>query len=300
MLGKLRNRKVYKYIMITAIMVLVISMVGCKNEKLVDEEIVAKVDGEAITKNELYDLMVEQYGTQALDSLIGEKIVNAELEKQKIEVSEEDIETELNKIKQYYESDQAFTEAMAYYGYTLDDIKKDVTMNIQIKRLLGPNITIGEEDISSYFEQNKTSFDQKEEVRARHILVKTEDQAKEIKEKISAGEDFAQLAKEHSTDEMTKESGGDLGFFGKGKMVKEFEEEAFGLGIGEISNPVKTDYGYHLIKVEEKKEAKEATLEEHKDEIKDILVEAKLPEVYQSWYQEKYDEYKIENYLIEE
>ncbi|MCQ4923641.1 peptidylprolyl isomerase [Tissierella carlieri] len=300
MLGKLRNRKVYKYIMITSIMVLVISMVGCKNEKLVDEEIVAKVDGEAITKNELYDLMVEQYGTQALDSLIGEKIVNAELEKQKIEVSEEDIETELNKIKQYYESDQAFTEAMAYYGYTLDDIKKDVTMNIQIKRLLGPNITIGEEDISSYFEQNKTSFDQKEEVRARHILVKTEDQAKEIKEKISAGEDFAQLAKEHSTDEMTKESGGDLGFFGKGKMVKEFEEEAFGLGIGEISNPVKTDYGYHIIKVEEKKEAKEATLEEHKDEIKDILVEAKLPEVYQNWYQEKYDEYKIENYLIEE
>ncbi|MBU5314606.1 peptidylprolyl isomerase [Tissierella carlieri] len=300
MLGKLRNRKVYKYIMITAIMVLVISMVGCKNEKLVDEEIVAKVDGEAITKNELYDLMVEQYGTQALDSLIGEKIVNAELEKQKIEVSEEDIETELNKIKQYYESDQAFTEAMAYYGYTLDDIKKDVTMNIQIKRLLGPNITIGEEDISSYFEQNKTSFDQKEEVRARHILVKTEDQAKEIKEKISAGEDFAQLAKEHSTDEMTKESGGDLGFFGKGKMVKEFEEEAFGLGIGEISNPVKTDYGYHIIKVEEKKEAKEATLEEHKDEIKDILVEAKLPEVYQNWYQEKYDEYKIDNYLIEE
>ncbi|MDU5081578.1 peptidylprolyl isomerase [uncultured Tissierella sp.] len=300
MLGKLRNRKVYKYIMITAIMVLVISMVGCKNEKLVDEEIVAKVDGEAITKNELYDLMVEQYGTQALDSLIGEKIVNAELEKQKIEVSEEDIETELNKIKQYYESDQAFTEAMAYYGYTLDDIKKDVTMNIQIKRLLGPNITIGEEDISSYFEQNKTSFDQKEEVRARHILVKTEDQAKEIKEKISAGEDFAQLAKEHSTDEMTKESGGDLGFFGKGKMVKEFEEEAFGLRIGEISNPVKTDYGYHIIKVEEKKEAKEATLEEHKDEIKDILVEAKLPEVYQNWYQEKYDEYKIENYLIEE
>jgi foldase protein PrsA len=99
---------------------------------------------------------------------------------------------------------------------------------------------------------------------------------------------------------MTKESGGDLGFFGKGKMVKEFEEEAFGLGIGEISNPVKTDYGYHIIKVEEKKEAKEATLEEHKDEIKDILVEAKLPEVYQNWYQEKYDEYKIENYLIEE
>lgn len=286
--------------MITSIMVLVISMVGCKNEKSVDEEIVAKVNGEAITKNELYNLMVEQYGTQALDSLIGEKIINAELEKQKIEVSEGDIEAELNKIKQYYESDQAFTEAMAYYGYTLDDIKKDITMNVQIERLLGPNITIGEEDISSYFEQNKTSFDQKEEVRARHILVKTEEQAKEIKEKISAGEDFAQLAKEHSTDEMTKESGGDLGFFGKGKMVKEFEEEAFGLGIGEISNPVKTDYGYHIIKVEEKKEAKEATLEEHKDEIKDILVEAKLPEVYQNWYQEKYDEYKIDNYLIEE
>mgnify|MGYP000365304821 FL=1 len=83
-------------------------------------------------------------------------------------------------------------------------------------------------------------------------------------------------------------------------MVASFEEAAFSLGVGEISDPVKSDYGYHIIKVEDKKEAKEANYEESKEKIKDIILEDKLPEAYQAWYQKKLNEYEVTNYLKEE
>jgi len=82
-------------------------------------------------------------------------------------------------------------------------------------------------------------------------------------------------------------------------MVASFEEAAFSLEIGEVSEPVKSDFGYHIIKVEDKKEAKEANYEESKEKIKDIILEDKLPEAYQNWYQEKLNEYEVTNYLKE-
>jgi parvulin-like peptidyl-prolyl isomerase len=90
------------------------------------------------------------------------------------------------------------------------------------------------------------------EVRASHILVENESKANELKKQIDGGYDFARVAKKHSKCP-SRESGGDLGFFGKGMMVKEFEDAAFSLDIGQVSEPVKTQFGYHLILVTEKK-----------------------------------------------
>lgn len=293
MLRKTMNRGTGKYIILGILMLLVISMVGCTKG-----EVVAKVNNESITKDELYDAMVKQYGVESLEALISDKIVKLEVEKQKIKVSDEEIESQINEIKEYYGGEEAFNQAISYYGITLDDIKNDMRTNIEIKKLLEPSITISEEDIASFFEQNKTMLDQKEQVHARHILVDTKEEADEVKSKLSKGEDFNKLAEEYSLDTANKSSGGDLGFFGRGEMVSEFEEVAFSLKPGDISEPVKTDFGYHIIKVEEKKEAKEATLEEHKEEIRSNLVDQKIPEAYQTWYQEKLSEYKVDNYLI--
>lgn len=295
MISKLFKIKTNKIIVLFICILLVISVTACKSEE--SEEIVAKVNDIVITKDELYNLLVEQYGTQALDSLIGEKIVQLEIEKQKIEISDEEVETELNGIMEYYGGEKAFNEIMNYQGYTLDDMKDSITMNMQIKRLLEPTISISEEEIVNFFEQNKAYLDQKEQVKARHILVETEEQAKEIKGKIASGENFEELAKEYSMDDLSKELGGDLGFFGRGEMVPSFEEAAFSLDIGEVSNPIKSNYGYHIIMVDDKKQASEAKLEDHRDNIKNALIEEKMPEAYHEWYENKYKEYKVINNL---
>ena len=152
----------------------------------------------------------------------------------------------------------------------------------------------------SYFEENKDSLGQAEQVEASHILVEDKATAEKVLKKLKNGGDFAELAKEYSTDEGSAANGGSLGYFGKGEMVAEFEDVAFKLEVGKISEPVKTEYGYHIIKVTNKKEAKEATLKDSKEQIKETLLTEKLQTEYATWLQKKEEEYKITNKLEEE
>lgn len=142
------------------------------------------------------------------------------------------------------------------------------------------DITVDDEQIKDYYEANMEKFKQPEQVKASHILLKVEDPKKEeevkkkahdIYKKLKEGKDFSKLASQYSQDPGSKDKGGDLGYFERGKMVKEFEEVAFTLNPGEISEPVKTQFGYHIIKVEDKKPEGTKTLEEAKEEIIKIL-----------------------------
>jgi peptidyl-prolyl cis-trans isomerase C len=135
--------------------------------------------------------------------------------------------------------------------------------------------SVPDSEAKGLYDERVKGLPKQEEVRARHILVKTEDEAKNIRKELEDGGDFAALAVKHSQDRGGQD-GGDLGYFTRGQMVKPFEDAAFALEAGKLSDPVKSDFGWHIIKVEHKRESQPPAFEDVKDQIKTSLIQAKL------------------------
>lgn len=157
----------------------------------------------------------------------------------------------------------------AAFKEKLDQIKQQLVQQTFIENIIKQKVT--DASISSEYEKLKKELSGKEEVKASHILVETEEKAKEVKSKLDKGEKFENLAKQYSTDEGSKANGGELGFFSKGQLVPEFENTAFSMKKGEVSAPVKTQFGWHVIKLDEKRAMKVPTLEESKPSIQNKL-----------------------------
>lgn len=258
-------------------------------------ETIATVGGTKITKDDLYQSLVEMYGPDATESLIADQIVEKEAAKEKVTVTDKEIQEELDATIESYGGEEAYTSALESSGMTEKDMKKDIKVYLQTVKLIESRVTITDEEIETYFNENKETFATAAQVEASHILVDDEATAKEVAAKLADGGDFAELAKEYSTDTASAENGGVLGYFGAGEMAEAFEKAAFAMKVGEISEPVKTDYGYHIIKVTGKKDAKEANLEDSTAEIKETLKQERLSGAYTEWLEEKKKEYDIYN-----
>ncbi len=137
---------------------------------------------------------------------------------------------------------------------------------------------VSDDDVKAEYDKAIKELKGKEEVRARHILVDSEDKAKALKKKIDAGADFEKLASENSTDPGSKAKGGDLGYFTEEKMVPEFGKAVFALKKGKISGPVKSPFGWHIIKVEDRRKVKAPTFTDSKEALKSKLAESRLNE----------------------
>nr|WP_257792016.1 peptidylprolyl isomerase [Anoxybacter fermentans] len=161
---------------------------------------------------------------------------------------------------------------------------------------LGQDLTVTEEEMMEYYEKNIRRFTEEEQVRASHILVETKEEALEILDKINNGEDFADLARKYSNCP-SSDRGGDLGFFGRGRMVYEFEKAAFSTEVGEITGPVETEFGWHIIKVTDKKEAIVHPYEEVKEEIYETLLIKKKNNAAVALLRQKWEEADIEYYV---
>ncbi|WJE16281.1 peptidylprolyl isomerase [Halobacillus sp. ACCC02827] len=278
-------------LVVVALCILLSVNVGAK------QEAVATVDGEEISKDDLYELLVSQYGDDALDSLVTSKIVEMEAEKNDIQVDQDKMKEEMETYYDQYGSKDDFLSALNENGVSLEDFQADLEEYLTLEKLLKDRVSITDEEKETYFEENKDSFNQPEQVTARHILTETKEEAQTVLDKYNDGEKFADLAEEYSTDEATKDSGGDLGMFGKGEMVDAFDDAAFSMEAGEVSDPVETEYGFHIIEVTDHTDAEEATYEDVKEEVTDALYDSKVNEEYTSWLDEKMEEYEIKNNL---
>jgi peptidyl-prolyl cis-trans isomerase C len=162
----------------------------------------------------------------------------------------------------------------------LEELKKRLVVEAYLKKKVEEQAQVSDDEMKKFYEQNKDKFKTADQVRASHILVKSEKEANDVLAQVKAGGNFEELAKKLSTDGAAAK-GGDLGWFSKGSMIPEFEKVAFAMKEGEISGVVKTKFGFHVIKLTGKRPAGLRTFEEVKDQIKTAVMPTKQQEVFQ-------------------
>ena len=170
----------------------------------------------------------------------------------------------------------------AEFKAQLQKVKEDMLINFATVKVLEGVKPADDEELKKYYEENKDKLVSEESVSASHILVDTEEKALAILEEIKGGKISFEDAARNNSSCPSKDNGGNLGEFTKGQMVPEFDKAVFSMETGEISNPVKTQFGYHLIKLNAKKEAKEYAFDEIKEELRGVVDKEKQQKAYQS------------------
>jgi foldase protein PrsA len=232
-----------------------------------DLKAVARVNSTDITWKQFNDALKKQGGNQMLAVMLRDELIRQGAKQYDITVTDEDVEAEMDKLASQFGSLVGLEQALSQYGMTLDDLKGQIETTLLLDGIAARDVTVEEEELKTYYDENKERYTEPEQVKARHILVEDEATAKSILKQLDTGEDFAEIAKEKSQDPGSKDKGGDLGFFGRGVMDPSFEEAAFSLDIGETSPPVGSMFGYHIIRVEDKKPERVAPFEEVRDDI---------------------------------
>ncbi|MEN2767723.1 peptidylprolyl isomerase [Ornithinibacillus xuwenensis] len=211
---------------------------ACSSDK--ESEVVVETKAGDITKEEFYSEMKDYVGESMLYNMVVIKVLE-----DKYEVTDKEVDEAVQKVKD--EQGDMFSMWLMQQGYPDEDAFREQTyQRLLQEKLVFEDIEISDEQIEEKFNEMKEN--REIEIRASHILVEDEATAKEVKQKLDDGADFAELAQEYSSDDSAA-NGGDLGYFATGKMVKEFEDAAYSLGENEVSGPVKSEHGYHIIKV---------------------------------------------------
>jgi peptidyl-prolyl cis-trans isomerase C len=254
----------------------------------------------------------ERLKKDVLETLINNELLYQESVRGGYEPSELKVEMQFSNIRGQFGTEGEFLEMLSQRGYTADSLREELERVMAIDDYIGGEVATGldvaQTEVRRYYDDNPNFFHEPEAIKASHILIMIEDAADEqqkktayrtisdIKKKIDKGEPFESLAKEHS-DCPSSAQGGDLGYFQKGQMVKPFEDAAFALKVGEVSDIVETRFGYHLIKLVDRKPERTMPFDEVKGDIEQYLGEQKVYAELKKIVERLRSEAKIERYL---
>ena len=265
-------------------------------------DVVARVNGEAINKADLENAVKGLEGRAGgpvpadqrdrvyrgvLDDMIAYRLLVQEVKARKIIVPESDIDAQIAQIRSQFQTDAQFQQALTMQKMTLAAVRDDARSELGVGKLveteIAGKIAVTPEAVTDFYQKNQDKFQQGARVRASHILIavpetadaaakqQAKTKAEAVLKDLKGGKDFAAAAKESSQDPGSAPSGGDLGFFEQGQMVPPFEQAAFALKPGAMSELVESPFGFHIIKVAEKQDARVVPLEEAKPKIDEFL-----------------------------
>ncbi len=253
---------------------------------------VATVNGEPISRS-AFNARLESspMGRTILQQMVQETLIQQYAKNNNINVTDAEVDAREVQIKANFPSG-SWDEMLKSRGLTEADVRAALKEQLILDKGLAKDVTITPAAIKHYFDKNHATFDKPEEVTARHILVPSLALAQKIEGDLKAGQSFATLAKQYSTDPGSKDKGGDLGAFRRGQMVPAFDKYAFSAPIGQISPPIKSPFGYHIIQVESRTPGQKATLASATPQITDTLrqqQEAPLIQPFLQGLQQKAD-----------
>lgn len=258
---------------------------------------------------EINDMMRSQVRNSVVDMLVEQELLSQALAAKKIEITDEDVMKEIETIAkaQNLTIEQVPAE-IEKFGMTMDDLKSQIGMKVKMDKLVAlemKDAAVTDEDVKAFYDGNPQYFEKPEQVKASHILVKVEKDAsdadksaakakiEDLLKQVKDGGDFEALAQANS-DCPSKEKGGDLGMFGRGQMVKEFEDAAFSMEVGQVSDVVETQFGYHIIKKTDAAAAKKDAIEDVAPRIRQHLEQQKRNEFWQTYSKSLHDDATIE------
>ncbi len=249
---------------------------------MADSKVLARVEGKEITESEV-KRFIQHLGPQVAMQFQGPEGMK--------QVAQELVNQEL----MYLEAKDKGLDQEEEYLKEVEVVKENVLKQYAISKIL-QSVEVTEDDLKEFYEDHKDFYKKEETISASHILVEDEEKANEIVKEIEEGLSFEEAAQKYSSCP-SKDMGGSLGEFGKGRMVPEFEEAAFELEVDKVSEPVQSQFGYHIIKVTDKSEAGISPFEEVKAQIMQQVTAMKQQEAYLGKATELQDQYDVELFL---
>lgn len=253
------------------------------------------VNGVAIKQSQVLQRLWGQYGPATLQDMVDEILLKQSAGKLKVKPNPKDVEARLSRIRQQFRDQATFEAQLRQAGTTVEEVKRQISDQIVKEALVAKvkGIKVSDSEVKDAYEQNKLKLGSAETIRLRHILVKTEQEARDLLIAVRAGADFGKLAREKSLDAASRDKGGDFGFISSGMLQPEIEKMAFGMKPGE-ANFVSMQDGYHILQVAEHRPAQAADFGKVKGDLRQILLSNKITQALPAYLVELRAGAKIE------